>query len=141
MSESQGSQYRFVHEEAVRWSDIDSCGVLNNAVYLTFLEQTRYAYFGRLELLEGRRFPFVLAETSIRYLRPGLTGMVLAIAAGVTRLGRSSFEMDFEIRHGDDVLATARATLVYVDAAMKSRPLPATARTKIADFEGIPPGP
>jgi acyl-CoA thioester hydrolase len=90
--------FRFVHEAPVRWSDLDAAGVVNNAVYLTLLEQCRFAYFKELGLLEGNGFPFLLGETSIRFLRPGREAGSVAVAARVTRLGTKSFEMEYEVR-------------------------------------------
>ena len=129
--------FRFVHEQPVRWGDIDSVGVLNNAVYLSFLEEARYGYFRHLDLLRDGQLPFLLGETKVRFLRPGRAGMVLSVAAAVRRLGGKSFEMEFEVRHGKDLLATASATLVFADEKLRSREIPPSARERIAAFEGI----
>lgn len=132
--------FRFEHEVEIRWSDLDACGVLNNATYLTLLEQARWEYFSRLELLETEdRFPFLLGETCIRFLKPGGTGK-LRVLAKVQQLGRKSFEMVYEVCDGDDVLANAVATLVWVDRDLKSTPIPAEARERISRFEEIPAG-
>jgi acyl-CoA thioester hydrolase len=130
--------YRFTHQETVRWSDADLMGVLNNAVYLTLLEQARYAYFRRLGLMRGESgFPFVLGSTSVRFLAPGRAGMQLAIGARVTRLGGRSFDMDFAVRSGDLLLATATATLVCVGEDLRSQPIPDAFRAAVARFEGL----
>jgi len=68
------AEMRFVARVRSRWSDEDNQGVLNNAVYLTLFEEARHAYFGRLGLLEGNRFPFLLAQSNVRFLRPGRDG-------------------------------------------------------------------
>jgi acyl-CoA thioester hydrolase len=130
-------EYRFQCQQAVRWVDIDSVGVLNNAVYLTLVEQARYEYFAQLDLLEDGQFPFVLAATSVRFLRPGRAGMVLTIAAKVTLLGSSSLQMHYEVRHERQTLAALEATVVYVDQDLKSRPIPERTRGILSEFEGI----
>jgi len=135
--------FRFSTEVPLRWVDIDSWGVLNNAVYLSLMEQARYEYFGKLGLLEAGQVGFVLAEATVRFLRPGRMGMRPSVSARTSRLGNSSFEMEYEVRAGAELLATGKAALVYVDAALKARPIPAAARRAIAAFEGIaaaPPG-
>lgn len=38
--------FPFVHRETVRFSDLDGMGHVNNAVYSTYLEQARLAWFG-----------------------------------------------------------------------------------------------
>lgn len=131
------SSFRFVTPTPLRWVDVDSEGVVNNAVYLSLMEQARFAYFEQLGLLAGGNVPFVLAETTVRFLRPGRLRMDVATAARVTRLGRTSFAMEFEVRADGGVLASGSAVLVYVDAALKPVPIDALARTRIAAFEGI----
>lgn len=130
----------FVHEETVRWSDVDLMGVLNNAVWLTFFEQARHAYFGALGLMRGDAFPFVLGSTSVRFLRPGRAGMRIAVRARTVRLGRKSFDMEYTGACGDEILATGTATLVWVDESLRSTPIPDDARAAIAAREGIAPG-
>jgi len=38
--------FPFVHRETVRFRDLDGMGHVNNAVFLTYLEQCRLAWFG-----------------------------------------------------------------------------------------------
>ncbi len=130
--------FHFFCEQPVRWKDIDAAGVLNNAVYLTFVEQARFLYFRELGITQAEEFPFVLGETTARYLRPGRAGMTLSIGARVSRLGNKSFDMEYEVKHANVVLATVRATLVMVDAELRSTEIPDEFRTAVAGFEGIP---
>lgn len=129
--------YRFVTEVPLRWVDVDSAGVINNAVYLTLMEQARYAYFSHLELLEGHRIDFVLAETNMTFLRPGLLGMQVEVAVCTTKLGATSFHMSYEIRSRDSVLCKAKAALVWVDGDMKPCKLPDKFRHEVAQFEQL----
>ena len=131
--------YRFTMTQPVRWKDIDAAGVLNNAVYLTLVEQARYGYFGQLGLLEGAAdFAFLLGETTARYLAPGKAGMVLDVRARTTRLGGKSFDQEYELAHGDTVLCRVTARLVWCDAELRSCVIPPAVRAAIAAFEGIP---
>src|SRR5262245_1598499 len=129
--------FRFAASTPLRWVDIDSEGVVNNAVYLSLMEQARFHYFTQLGLLEDGRVPFVLAEATVRFRRPGRLGVSVATAAAVRRLGNTSFGMDYEVRAGDAVLADGSAALVFVDRALRPVPIPAAARRAIAAFEGI----
>ena len=129
--------YRFDTEVPLRWVDIDSAGVVNNAVYLSMMEQARYAYLDQLGLMDGHQVPFVLAETTVEFLRPGRLGMAIQVAARTSRLGTTSFQMDYEVRSGDQVLARAKAALVFVDEAMVPRPIPAQFREVITQFEEL----
>lgn len=129
--------FRFAAEVPLRWVDVDSAGVVNNATYLSLMEQARYLYFTQLGLLDDHAVPFVLAETTVRFLRPGRLGMKVEVAARVRQLGTTSFHMDYEIRAGETVLVTASAALVFVDADVRPCAIPAPWRETIAAFEEL----
>ncbi len=129
--------FRFAAEVPLRWVDVDSAGVVNNATYLSLMEQGRYLYFQHLGLMRDHAVPFLLAETTVKFLRPGRLGMRVEVAARVRTLGTSSFHMDFEVRAADEVLASAQAALVFVDAAMQPTPIPDDWRATIAQFEQL----
>ena len=50
-----------VHEEriAIRWRDVDNYGHVNNAVYLTYLEEARDAW---VREVRGEGFDFVIVR-------------------------------------------------------------------------------
>ena len=125
------SHLRFEHTEQIRWVDLDAAGVLNNAVYLTLLEQARFAFFGRLGLIQGHQFPFLLGDTHVRYLHPGQAGKPVTIRCGVTRLGTKSFDMGYEVFQDEVQLARAEATLIWVNEALRSVEIPLEARKLI----------
>lgn len=133
--------FRFMVPTPLRWVDVDSEGVVNNVVYLSLMEQARYAYFEQLGVLRDGNIPFVLAETRASYLRPGRLGMDVATRARVIRLGRSSFDMDFECVANGEVLVRAHKVLVWVGRDLRPLPIDEVARTRIAQFEGIAAGP
>jgi acyl-CoA thioester hydrolase len=126
--------FRFAAEVPLRWVDVDSAGVINNAVYLNLMEQARYLYFTQLGLLDDHVVPFVLAEAQLKFLRPGRLGMKVEVAARVRQLGTSSFHMDYEVRAGQTVLATATAALVFVDADVRPTPIPQPWREAIEEL-------
>jgi len=130
--------YRFVTDVPLRWVDVDSEGVINNAVYLSLMEQARFLYFEHLGLLPDRKVPFVLAEATVKFLLPGRIGMRIEVAVATRSLGTTSFRMEYEVRAQQQVLATSQAALVFVDAALRPRPIPADVREAIVGFEGLP---
>ncbi len=129
--------YRFVAEVPLRWVDVDSVGVVNNAVYLSLLEQARYLYFQHLGLMNDYVLPFLLAETTVRFVKPGRLGMKVEVAARTSKIGETSFHMDYEVRGNDEVLAKAHAVLVFVDERQRPRPVPADFREAIAGFDEL----
>jgi acyl-CoA thioester hydrolase len=132
--------HRFVTEVPLRWVDVDSEGVVNNAVYLSLVEQARFLYFEHLGLLPDRKVPFVLAEATVRFLRPGRLGMRTEVAVAVKSLGNTSFKMAYEVRCGIEVLAEVAAVLVFVDGALRPQRVPDDWRQAIAAFEELPTG-
>jgi len=141
-----GPPFRFVSEQSIRWVDVDVAGVVNHAVWFSLVEQARFDYVRRLGVASGDVPPFLLGETTARYVRPGRMGMKLVVLVRTTRLGNKSFDMEYELHEGvattprDEKtrLVQIRATLVWVDAQLKSTPIPAAARRLLAEFEGIP---
>lgn len=133
--------YRFRSQVPLRWSDVDAEGVVNNAVYLSLVEQARFDYFAGLGLLPPGRVPFLLAETTVRFVRPGRSGMQTEVAARTERLGNSSCRMQYEVRGDGEVLATATAVLVFVGDDLRPQPIPAAVRAAISTYEAIAPGP
>lgn len=127
-----------------RWSDEDNQGVLNNAVYLTLFEEARHRYFGSLGLLDGNRFPFLLLQCDVRFLRPGRGGVPVTAEIATTALGTSSIAQAYRIAPADGSApwCEAAALLVCVDAATgRSVPMPQVFRERVAAFEGLPSAP
>jgi acyl-CoA thioester hydrolase len=121
----------------VRVRDIDTMGHVNNAVYATFLEQARSAYFRkvlgeRLDLVDT-----VLVSLEIGYCHEISLGDDVTITLEIPELGTSSVPMEYTIRTQDTVAATAETTQVLVDPENgSSRPLPDSWRREIKSFEG-----
>ena len=70
-----------------RFRDTDAMGHLNNAVYLTYFEVARTAYW--TELTGTRNYhevPFILAHTTIDFRSPAFVYEVLEVGIRVARL-------------------------------------------------------
>ncbi len=80
-----------------RWSDEDNQDVLNNAVYLTLFEEARFALFGGAGAMQEHRFPFVLAQTNVRFLRPGRGGAEVDVEVWTTHVGESSLLQAYRV--------------------------------------------
>jgi acyl-CoA thioester hydrolase len=124
----------FTHHLEVRFRDCDAMGHVNNAVYLTYLEETRFAFW-RASGLErnaddGLRaadgaLGVIVARVEIDYRRAAKHGDKLRIHVGVAAIGRTSFTYEYEIVDAADTLiASARTVIVRYDyAAGRSVPL------------------
>jgi acyl-CoA thioester hydrolase len=133
------ADFRFTYQIEVRFRDCDPMGHVNNAVYLTYLEQVRLAYWR--ELTRGRtpRPGMILARMECDYRTPATVGQLLDVRMRVFRIGRTSFECEYEIVDTRDrhLVAQARSVQVVYDyAAGKPVPMPDEVRERIEDFEG-----
>jgi YbgC/YbaW family acyl-CoA thioester hydrolase len=134
---------RFSCLRSLRWSDEDNQGVVNNAVYLTLLEESRHAYFTALGLLDENRFPFLLAQTNLSFVKPMRGGQQVRILVRTLQLGTTSFEQVYEIHCADSGVCHARAQarlVCYDSASGGKRPMAEEFRAALARFEGLGPG-
>lgn len=137
------SVYHFYHPIEVRYGDLDPQGHLNNARYLTYMEQARINYLRQLGLWRGDSFfdiGIIMADFHITYLAPVYFGQQVQVGAKVTRMGNKSMEMHYTLEDtatGKE-LAKAYGVLVAYDYKQaQSIPIPAEWRLAIAAFEGL----
>lgn len=110
----------------IRWRDMDAYGHVNNAVYLTYLEECRDAWVQGVLGAESGSWDFVLAHVGIDY-RNQLTQADggITVRCRLSSIGRSSIRTSEEIVKGDGtIVAEAEAVVVPRDPdADRSRPL------------------
>jgi acyl-CoA thioester hydrolase len=117
-----------VHEKQIeiRWRDQDAYGHVNNAVYLTYLEEVRDEWLERALGDSGDAWGYVTARVAIDFRRE-LTQDDDAIVARLwlKRIGTSSVTTREEIvTVGGELAAEAEAVLVARDSETgRSRPL------------------
>jgi acyl-CoA thioester hydrolase len=127
----------------IRFRDLDAFGHVNNAVYFTFMEMARVEYFVQIGLLKHGEFPspfFIIAEATCQFKAPIDMDTQLNIQVRVSRLGNSSFDMEYQFvdEMNGAVLALGRTVQVTFDyVAQRSVPLPDEWRTAIAQLEGL----
>jgi YbgC/YbaW family acyl-CoA thioester hydrolase len=134
---------RYTIEEYVRWEDIDAAGIINYQAYLRFFglaeaELLRSAGLNYRFLFEvlGIWLPRVRVECNF-YL-PVKLDELLAVEAYFSRIGRTSVNLDFEVRRKSDpsrVVASGRYVLVCVaQKNFRPVPVPGEVREKIVRF-------
>jgi acyl-CoA thioester hydrolase len=121
----------------VRFRDLDALGHVNNAVYLTYLEVARTAYFSRLEPDWVGKGHFILARAEVDFLRPILLQDPVEVGVRVVRLGRSSFDMEYLVLAAGEEAARGKTVQVWLEGG-RPAPLPQEVRARIAELEGRP---
>ena len=110
--------FPFVHRETVRFRDADVFGHVNNAVYLTFVEQARIAYLidrGVIAQPTPDEMSMILARAEIDFRAPLAVGEPVAIGVRTARVGNKSFALEYELRGESRVVAEAETVLVTYD--------------------------
>jgi len=130
--------FRFVHAQEVTFRDLDVFGHVNNAVYLTYLENARIGYLREVLSIESfEDLLVILAKVRIDFRSRASLGEVLEIGARVSRIGTKSFDLDHEVRGPDGrLVAVASTTLVTFDYRDDTTmPVPDLWRERIESFE------
>ncbi|MBP7898186.1 MAG: acyl-CoA thioesterase [Candidatus Planktophila sp.] len=119
----------YTDKQFVRWDDIDAFGHVNNAKYLTYIQEARfqwsfYQYAAKNE--KPTLVEMVVAKAEIDYLVPIYEGgRFYDVNLWVESIGNSSFVMGYEVV-GDNGVVHAKVKSVQVAVSMetkKSRPL------------------
>jgi acyl-CoA thioester hydrolase len=108
--------FDFVHRETVRFRDLDSLGHVNNAVFLTYLEEARIAY---LVPLGAEASDMILARVEIDFRAPLRMGDELEIGVRPARVGTKSFDLEYEVHSDGTLAAEAKTVLVSYDYATR----------------------
>jgi acyl-CoA thioester hydrolase len=105
------------NKQYVRWGDLDAFGHVNNATYLVYAQEARYAWSKMLEM--------VVARAEVDFVAPIYAGdLYLDIEIWVNKIGNSSFGLTYEMKNGDELVARVKTVQVTVSMeTKKSRPI------------------
>jgi len=108
----------YTGKQFIRWDDIDAFGHVNNAKYLTYIQEARFLWAPIVEM--------VVARAEVDYIAPIYEGgRFYDVNLWVEAIGNSSFTMGYEVV-GDNGVVHAKVKTVQVAVSMetkKSRPL------------------
>ena len=106
---------RFSYDVAVRWSDMDAYGHVNNARFLTLYEEARVAMFfvgARARGLTSFEDGIVISRHEVDYLRPVDYGEAVRIELWISELRAASFTVSYELFDEDVLASRARSVCV-----------------------------
>ncbi|AKS17034.1 thioesterase family protein [Xanthomonas campestris pv. campestris] len=118
---------------SVRWRDMDSMGHVNNAKYISYLEEARVRWMLGVEgVAMTDRIAPVVAATNVNYKRPLVWPNDILVELFVERLGSSSVTIGHRIldQKDEDVLySDGNVVVVWIDTQTgKSASLPDAVR-------------
>lgn len=126
----------------VRWADMDALGHVNNASFLTYLEQARINYFNDLKLWDGdlSELGLIMARIVLDYKLPLVFGDEVHVFTRCSRFGTRSLDTEQLILRvkGDQTEIAAQGTItavVYDYQKNQSAPIPDRWRELILEYE------
>ena len=106
----------FTHLELVRFRDLDPMGHVNNAVFLTYIEQARVAFFAQVgAATKLEHMNLIVARVEIDFKAPVRLGQEVEIAVRASRFGTKSFDFDYVLRVDGEIVAEAKSVQVAYD--------------------------
>ncbi len=134
-----GERHRY--DCTVRFSDVDVYRHVNNVKYFEYFQEARISLITSLRGVPGEAgdsdqgvdLGVVVAQVDVDYRSPlFFREQPYAVETWVSRVGRSSFVIDGQIRDGDQVLSAARVVMVAFDAStQRARPLTEAQRQRL----------
>jgi acyl-CoA thioester hydrolase len=136
------AEFPVVVVQPVQWGEQDALGHVNHVTYFRWYESARIAYFlkiGLMDMHRHERIGPILASVSNDYRRQINYPDTVHIGVKITRIGRSSLDMEHTIISGNDhaLAAEGKSTLVVFDyQTNRSHAVPARIRHAIESLEG-----
>lgn len=133
-------QFKYKISIPIRFSDMDMFGHANNAVYLTYFEQARSNYWKDIIQWDWKTTGIIFAKAEVDYLKPILLDDEIYAYVRTTRLGKSSFDIEYLLVAENDktqVLKTiGKTTQVAIDYQInKSVPIPEKQRYNMVTYD------
>jgi acyl-CoA thioester hydrolase len=137
------SEFNFYLPIEVRYGDLDPQGHVNNAKYLTYMEQARIEYIHQPGLWEGGSFQdigIILADAQITFQASIHYGQPVRVGVRVSRLGNKSMTMEYRLedaRSGQGLASASTTVVTYDYHTQQTIPIPDHWRKVISQIEGL----
>ncbi len=119
-------QFKHKIKIKVRFSDLDAMRHVNNATYLTYLEEARIEYFNRIfnRSRSDLNFQAVVGKIDISYLHPIELGDDVEVYTRVSKFGNKSVDVEhlITVNKSNEIINSAYAItkLVFYDYKNKT---------------------
>jgi acyl-CoA thioester hydrolase len=103
----------------VRYAETDMMGVVYHGSYLPWFEIGRTTLLKELGLpyrrLEAEGYRLPVLEVTAKYLRPAIYDDTLTIVTRMREKPVLRIRLDYEVRRGDELLATGHTVHAFID--------------------------
>lgn len=130
------SEFKFYHPVKIRYSDLGARQHVNNARYLSYVEDARIAYRKHLGLSD--EVGVIIVQMNITYHYPVFLDDEIKVGVRVSKLGNTSitFENNIVDQAGEKLFTSVETVMVTYDYDQdKSVPVPESWRVAIEAFE------
>jgi acyl-CoA thioester hydrolase len=137
------ANFHFYHLIEVRYGDLDPQGHVNNAKFLSYMEQARVFYLKQLMLWEGGSFlnmGIILADVQLTFKKAIQFGDPIRVGVRISHIGTKSMTSEYQIEDARDasLFATGSSMLVAYDYhSQRSVSIPEEWRKAIVEYEGL----
>ena len=127
----------------VRYAETDMMGVVYHGNYLPWFEVGRTTLLKEIGLpyrdLETAGYRLPVLEVTAKYLRPAVYDDVITIVTTMHEKPLLRIRLDYEVRRGDELLATGHTVHAFIDREGKPvRPPEAAVKAMSAAFAQKP---
>ncbi|WP_184549926.1 acyl-CoA thioesterase [Mucilaginibacter sp. FT3.2] len=134
------TDYKFKTDIPIRFSDIDSLGHVNNAVYLTYFEIARTNYWKDAIGWNWNNAGIIIGRSEINYLKQITVQDKIACYVRTIRIGNSSFDVMHVLvkvtPQGEEIVTTGKTVCISYDySANKSVSIPPDERRSMIAFD------
>lgn len=131
--------YHYKTNIPIRFADIDAFGHVNNAIYLTYFEVARSAYWNEIIEWDWSNIGIILRNSHVEYLKPIMLNDEVYAYVRTSRIGGSSFDLEYiliKVINGEEQICTTGSTLcvAYDYNAGKPVPIPEYQRKKMENL-------
>ena len=108
--------YPFHHQLNTRWKDLDAFRHINNAAYLTYIEDARIVLLRRWKI-DYQQKSLIVASVKIDYIKQVNHPSSLVIGQKVSRIGTKSFDIESAVfnKETSELVCMSTITSVALD--------------------------
>ncbi len=134
--------YKFSFKLHPRWSDMDELHHINNAVYLTYLEDARGRFLHEVANWNWNIDGIILANVNINYRKPMSFLDEASVFVRTSKIGEKSFELSYavvrKVNEEWELVADATTVLVMFDYKTQSSiKIPDHLKNKLIHFDAL----
>jgi len=116
----------------VRFDEVDQMNVVHHPRYLVYFEVARTQYMTDLGLpyrkVVASGTHLAVIEVGVRHLKPARYDEDITVVTRCTEASGARVSLSYEVRRGDDLLATGFTRLASIDPSGKAKRMPPEVR-------------